>query len=164
MLLGTFPQSTGPHLISCVMAQTTTGAKAPKEPPDASPAQASMYARPRTTGRNHVDQLLKRSHGQCLHASASMQRGTRLTRRPPASTGTASPHPCWCPGSRRASTPHPRTPHAGTARTHMSRHAPSTPPETSLFAYGSRVRGTPATRSRPVHMAWDREAQPSTPW
>ena len=40
-------------------------------------------------------------------------------RRPPAAPGTASPHPCRCPGSRRAPTPHLRTPHAGTARTHL---------------------------------------------
>ena len=30
--------------------------------------------------------------------------------------------------------------------------------ETRFSAYGSRMRATPATRSRPVHMAWDREA------
>ena len=61
------------------MAQTATSAKAPKGPPDASPAQASTHARPRTAGRHHVDQLPTRSPGQCLHASVSLRRGTRLT-------------------------------------------------------------------------------------
>ena len=39
-------------------------------------------------------------------------------RRPPAVPGTASPHACRYIDSRRAPTPHLRTPHAGTARTH----------------------------------------------
>jgi hypothetical protein len=38
--------------------------------------------------------------------------------RPPAVPGTASPHPCRCPDSRRTPTTHLRTPHAGTAREH----------------------------------------------
>jgi len=122
--------------------------KAPQEPPDASPVQAPTHARPRTAGRHHDAKLPTRSPSQCLHVTGDPTNA----RRPPASPGTASPHPCWCPGSRRASTPHPRTLHAGTARTQMSRHAPSTTPETSLFAYGSRARPTPATRSRPVHI------------
>ena len=126
------------------MAQTTTGVKAPKVSPDAPPAQAPTHARPRTAGRHHDAQLPTRSPSQRLHASASMQRGTRLTRRPPASTGTASPHPCWCPGSRRASTPHPRTPHAGTVRkdTHVptrNQHAPGNKP---LYIRQPRARDT----------------------
>ena len=61
------------------MDQTATGAKAPKEPLDASPAQATTHARPRTAGRHRVAQLPTRSPGQCLHLSVSMQWGTRLT-------------------------------------------------------------------------------------
>jgi len=66
------------------------------------------------------------------------------TRRPPASPGTASSHPCWCPGSRRASTPHPRTPHAGTVRkdTHVptrNQHAPGNKP---LYIRQPRARDT----------------------
>jgi hypothetical protein len=61
------------------MAQTATSVKAPKEPPDAPPAQAPTHARPRTAGRHHVAQLPTRSPSQRLHASASMQLGTRLT-------------------------------------------------------------------------------------
>jgi hypothetical protein len=38
--------------------------------------------------------------------------------RPPAVPGTASPHACRYLDSRRASTPHLRTPHASTTRTH----------------------------------------------
>ena len=45
--------------------------------------------------------------------------------RPPAVPGTASPHPCCSPDSHRAPTPHLRTPHAGTARTHTPSHAPT---------------------------------------
>ncbi len=124
-MLGTFPQSTGPHLISCVMAQTATGAKAPKEPPDASPAQASMYDRPRTTGRNRVDQLLKRSHGQCLHASASMQRGTRLT--PAARPRRQAPPPRTHAGAQ-APAAHPRRTRAPRTQERPEHICPGTHP------------------------------------
>ena len=93
-----------------------------------------------------------------------LKRDPTNARRPPATPCTASTHPCRSPGPCRAPTSHPRTPHTGTIRTHTSRRARTKFPETSLFAYGSRARTTPATGSRPVHMAWDREAQPSTPW
>ena len=79
-------------------------------------------------------------------------------RRPPAAPGNASPHPCRCPDSRRAPTPHLRTPYAGTARAHTSSRAPSRSLETGFSAYGSRARATPAIRPRTVHMTWDREA------
>ncbi len=59
------------------MAQMATGAKAPKEPPDVSPAQATTHARPRTAGRHRVAQLPTRSPAQCLHASVSLQGRTR---------------------------------------------------------------------------------------
>jgi len=73
------------------------GMQAPKGPPDAaSPAQAPTHARPRTAGRHRVAQFPTRSPGQCLHASVSLRRGTRLTH-------AARPH-------RQA--PPPRT-HAG---------------------------------------------------
>jgi hypothetical protein len=86
--------------------------KAPKEPPDASPAQATMHPQPRTAGRNRVAQLLTRSRGQCLHASASMQRGTRLThdarprrQAPPPRTHAGAQAPAAHPRRTRA----PRT-------------------------------------------------------
>jgi hypothetical protein len=164
-LLGTFPQSIRPSCSSRTMPQTATSAKTPKEPPDSAPAQATTHTRPRTAGRHHVDQTPMRPPVQRPHVPALLQGGPdqRTTPTRGAVSGTASPHPCRCPGSCRAPTPHPRTPHAGTARTHTSRHVPSRSPETSLFSYGSRARATLAIRSMPVHMAWDREAQPSTP-
>jgi hypothetical protein len=74
-LLGTFPQRTLPPLSSRDMAQTATGAKAPKETQDVSPAQAPTYTRPRTARRHHVTQLPTRLPAQHLHASASWQGG-----------------------------------------------------------------------------------------
>jgi hypothetical protein len=146
------------------MAQTATGIKAPKEPPDAPPAQAPTHARPRTAGRHHDAQVPTRSPSQRLHASASLQPGTRLThaarprrQAPPPRTHAGAHAPAAHPRRTRAPRTHERPEHARPG-TH------STPPETSLFASCSRARATLATRSRPVHMAWDREAQPSTPW
>jgi len=101
--------STGPHLSSRAMAQTATGAEAPKEPPDASPAQAPTHARPRTAGRHRVAQLPTRSPGQCLHAYVSLQRGTRLThaarprrQAPPPRTHAGAQAPAAHPRRTRA--------------------------------------------------------------
>ena len=85
-------------------------------------------------------------------------------RHPPAASGTDSPHPCRCPFSRRAPTPHLRTPDAGTARAHTSSRVLCRSPETGFSAYGSRARGTPAIRQLLVHMVWDLEAYQLTPW
>ena len=54
------------------------------------------------------------------HACRHRLKGARPcnVRRPPTVPGTASPHACRYLDSRRAPTPHLRTPHAGTARTH----------------------------------------------
>jgi len=104
-----------------------------------------------------------RQHNDYTRLSRGKGDSTNV-RRPTAETGTSSSHPYCCPGSCRAPTPHQRTPHAGTARTHTSRYVPRRSPETSLVAYGSRARATVATRLWPVHMAWDREVQQSTPW
>jgi len=52
---------------------------------------------------------------------------------------------------------------ARTKNTHRRMYARPAP-ETRFSAYGRRVRATLATRSRPVHMAWDREAWQLTPW
>ena len=54
------------------------------------------------------------------HARRRRWKGARRcnVRSPPAVPGTASPHARRYLDSRRAPTPHPRTPHAGTARTH----------------------------------------------
>ena len=55
------------------------------------------------------------------HACRRRWKGARrcnVVRCPPAVPGTASPHACRYLDSRRAPTPHLRTPHAGTARTH----------------------------------------------
>ena len=57
------------------MDQMATGSKAPKEPQDASPAQAPTHARPRTARRHRVTQIPTLSPAQCLHASASWQGG-----------------------------------------------------------------------------------------
>ena len=91
------------------MAQTATGAKAPKEPPDASPAQATTHARPRTAGRHRVAQLPTRSPAQRLHASVSMQGGTRLThvarprrQAPPPRTHAGAQAPATHPRRTRA--------------------------------------------------------------
>jgi len=78
-------------------------------------------------------------------------------RRPPAVPGTASPHPCCCPESCRAPTPHLRTPHAGTARTHTPGMHPVGPQQQN-FLHMSAVCATLAIRSRTVQMALDREA------
>ena len=115
------------------MAQTATAAKAPKGPPDASAAQATTHARPRTAGRHRVAQLPTRSPGQCLHASVSLRRGTRLTHaaRPRRQASSPRTH-----AGAQAPAAHPRRTCALCTQKrpeHMSRHAPSTPPETSLF-------------------------------
>ena len=54
------------------------------------------------------------------HACRRRWKGARRcnVRRPPAVPGTASPHACLYLDSRHAPTPHLRTPHTGTARTH----------------------------------------------
>ena len=54
------------------------------------------------------------------HACRRRWKGARRCNvcRPPTVPGTASPHACRYLDSRRAPTPHLRTPHAGTARTH----------------------------------------------
>ena len=82
------------------------------------------------------------------HACLRRWKGARRcnVRRPPAVPGTASPHVCRYLDSRRAPTPHLRTP-----------HAPSRSPETRFSAYVRREPATLAIRSWPVHMAWDRE-------
>ncbi len=109
MLLGTFPQSTCPHLSSRAMVQTTTVAKAPKGPPDASPAQAPKHTRPSTAGRHRVAQLPTRSPCQCLHASVFLRRGTRLThaarprrQAPPPRTHAGAQAPAAHPRRTRA--------------------------------------------------------------
>ena len=57
------------------MAQTGTGTKAPKEPPDASPTQAPTHARPRTAGRHSVAQPPTRPPVQRPHLPAQFQGG-----------------------------------------------------------------------------------------
>jgi len=101
------------------MAQTATGAKTPKEPPDAPPAQATTHARPRTTGRHHDAQLPTRSPSQRLHASVSPQLGTRPThaarprrQAPPPRTHAGAHDPAAHPRRTRAPRTHERPEHA----------------------------------------------------
>jgi hypothetical protein len=122
------------------MPQTTTGATALKEPPDAAPAQASTHDRPRTAGGHRVAQPPTRPPVHRPHASAPLQGGPDQRTPPPAVLGTASPHPRRCPDSRRVPKPHLCTPYTGTARAHTPSHTPSRTPETRLSAYGSRTR------------------------
>ena len=163
--LGTFPQPTPPPhsssrtLIDCHRSKSPERATGCRTSPSAhayfDPALRDDTASPSPSrARPHNAHTRQRR----------LKRDPTNARRPPATPCTASTHPCRSPGPCRAPTSHPRTPHTGTIRTHTSRRARTKFPETSLFAYGSRARTTPAARSRPVHMAWDREAQPSTPW
>ena len=95
-----------------------TSAKAPKEPPDGAPAQAQTHVRPCTAGRHRVAQPDTCPPAQRARVSASLEGSPPNVLRPPVVSGTASPHTCRYLDSRRAPTPHLRTPHAGTARTH----------------------------------------------
>jgi len=187
VLLVTFPQSTGPYLSSHAMAQTTTGAKAPKETPDASPAQAPTHARPRTAGRHHDAQLPTRSPSQCLHASSSLQLGTRLThtvrprrQAPPPRTHAGVQAPAAHPRRTRSPRTHERPEHACPCTHRAStRNKPVCILQPRARDAGNKILGwrihesvedtklstnKQHTLSRPVHMAWDREVQPSTPW
>ena len=118
------------------MAQTATGVKAPKEPPDAPPAQAPTHARPRTAGRHHDAQLPTRSPSQRLHASASLQPGTRLThaarprrQAPPPRTHAGVQAPAAHPRRTRAPRTHERPEHACLGTHH---HAPGNKPVSIL--------------------------------
>ena len=124
------------------MAQTATGAKAPKETPDTSPAQAPTHARPRTAGRHHDAQLPTRSPSQCLHASSSLQLGTRLThavrprrQAPPPRTHAGVQAPAAHPRRTSAPRTHERPEHAclGTHPARLRKQA-------SLHSAAERVR------------------------
>jgi hypothetical protein len=150
------------------MPQMATAAAALKELPDAAPAQARTHARPRTAGRHSVAQPSTRPLAHRPHMHAWLRAGldqlmppTRCgwhhqlmlpTRGGRRRTHAAAPAPAA--HARRASAPRVQA-RPGHARPRM--HARQAP-ETGFPAHGSRVRGTPATRARPVHMALDREA------
>ena len=76
------------------------------------------HVRPRTAGRHNVAQPDTCPPAQRAHVSALLEGSQPNVRHPPAVPGTASPHACRYLDSRRAPTPHLRTPHVGTARTH----------------------------------------------
>ena len=107
-----------PYAAAVVRPQTATSAKAPKLPLDAEPAQAPTYVRPRTAIRHSDAQPATCPPAQRARVFVSVERSPPNVRRPPAVPGTASPHACRYLDSRRAPTPHLRTPHAGAARTH----------------------------------------------
>ena len=148
------------------MPQTATCATARKEPPDATPAQASTHARPRTVGRHCVaqpstfplahrpdmcaplrggpDQLTPPTRGARHRLPAPMS----LPRLPPL-THAALAHPVCRHGPRA----HAVACTQGWPGKHGFLH---------IAAVRARLRThpsqSPAIRLRPVHMAWDREA------
>jgi hypothetical protein len=139
--------------------QTATCATALKEPPDAALAQTSTHARRRTSGRHHVAQPRTRPSAHSSQAPALLQGGTRPThathprrQAPPprthAAAETPAAHPCRTCAPRMQERPE---------HTRPLMH-PVMSPETRFSVYGSRARATLAIRSRPVHMAWDRDA------
>jgi hypothetical protein len=82
---------------------------------------------PRTAGRHSVAQPLSDRPYNAHMCLRRCKGDPTNVRHPPVTTGTAFPHPCCYPDSRRTPSPHLRTPHAGTARPHTSRHAPVGP-------------------------------------
>jgi hypothetical protein len=102
-LLGTFLQSILPPFNIRGKPQTTTSAKAPKESPDAAPAQSPTHVRPRTAGRHSVDQPPTCPPAQRVCVCASLE-GEPDQRTPPTHGGryllpahmqlpTLPPHP-----------------------------------------------------------------------
>ena len=154
-----------PHLSSHAMVQMTIGAKAPKEPPDSPPAQATTHVRPRTAGRHHDAQLLTRSPSQRLHASESPQLGTRPThaarprrQAPPPRTHAGAHAPAAHPRRTRAPRTYERPEHA----------RPGTYParprkQTSLHPAAARARHWQQDHGQCTWHGIGR-LSPSTPW
>ena len=109
--------------------------KTPRHPaPHASTRTPTRHARPAAIGTRPTEAAHARRHA------------------PPPCTHAVAPTPAAHP--RRTSATRMQ------ARPEYARRCgrPWPVQETRLSAYDSRVRATPATRSRPVHMAWDWEA------
>jgi hypothetical protein len=135
------------------------GATALKEPPDAAPAQASTHTRPLTVGRHCVNQPPTRPPAHSPDTRCPLRSG--LDQQTPPMHGVMHRPPAPMPLPRlppltHAARAHPACRHGPSTHAVVGTHCPVQ--ETRFSAYGSRARATPATRSLPVHMAWDREA------